>query len=237
MLNDMDKTVLFCNYYRQWVEVYKRGAIREATMAKYMMTLKWVEKLVPELKLSELTRTAYQQLLNDYAKEHDMGLITYEQDTVITGTRKDEYMEFEARLNKMELKEVDNFSSYVDFDVNKCLFTADVEQAEKLEKELAKRYTGQLSVYRSEPFFIEVMPLGVDKAASLEQLFKRLGIEKEETVACGDGFNDISMIKYAGVGVAMANAQEKVKEIADVVTEKTNDEDGLLEVIERYFPA
>ena len=45
------------------------------------------------------------------------------------------------------------------------------------------------------------------------------------------------MIKYAGVGVAMANAQEKVKEIADVVTEKTNDEDGLLEVIERYFPA
>ena len=146
-------------------------------------------------------------------------------------------MEFEARLNKMELKEVDNFSSYVDFDVNKCLFTADVEQAEKLEKELAKRYTGQLSVYRSEPFFIEVMPLGVDKAASLEQLFKRLGIEKEETVACGDGFNDISMLKYAGVGVAMANAQEKVKEIADVVTEKTNDEDGLLEVIERYFPA
>ena len=71
MLNDMDKTVLFCNYYRQWVEVYKRGAIREATMAKYMMTLKWVEKLVPELRICDLTRTAYQQLLNDYAKEHE----------------------------------------------------------------------------------------------------------------------------------------------------------------------
>lgn len=190
-----------------------------------------------EIMYQRVFSNEYVTQLYDYAKEHDMGLITYEQDTVITGTRKDEYMEFEARLNKMELKEVDDFSSYVDFDVNKCLFTADVKQAEKLEKELAKRYTGQLSVYRSEPFFIEVMPLGVDKAASLEQLFKRLGIEKEETVACGDGFNDISMIKYAGVGVAMANAQEKVKEIADVVTEKTNDEDGLLEVIERYFPA
>lgn len=67
----MDKTGLFCNYYRQWVDVYKKGAIREATMAKYMMTLKWVEKLVPDLMLSELTRTAYQQLLNDYAKEHE----------------------------------------------------------------------------------------------------------------------------------------------------------------------
>lgn len=71
MLNDMNKEQLFCEYYGQWIEVYKRGAIRDATMAKYMMTLKWVEKLVPELKVSELTRTAYQKLLNDYAKEHE----------------------------------------------------------------------------------------------------------------------------------------------------------------------
>lgn len=53
------------------IEVYKRGVIREATMAKYMMTLKWVEILVPELKICDLTRIAYQQLLNDYAKEHE----------------------------------------------------------------------------------------------------------------------------------------------------------------------
>ena len=70
MLN-IDKEVLFYDYYAQWIEVYKRGAIREATMAKYLMTQKWVEKLVPELKVSELTRTAYQQLLNAYAKEHE----------------------------------------------------------------------------------------------------------------------------------------------------------------------
>ena len=71
MLNSMNNTSLFCNYYRQWVDVYKKGAIREATMSKYMMTLKWLEKLVPELTLAELTRTAYQKLLNDYAKEHE----------------------------------------------------------------------------------------------------------------------------------------------------------------------
>ena len=61
MLNDMNKDSLFCEYYQQWVEVYKKGAIREATMAKYLMTQKWVEKLVPELKVCELTRTVYQQ--------------------------------------------------------------------------------------------------------------------------------------------------------------------------------
>ncbi len=71
MLKDMNSKTLFYEYYRQWVDVYKKGAIREATMSKYLMTQKWVEKLGPELRLCELSRTAYQQLLNDYAKEHE----------------------------------------------------------------------------------------------------------------------------------------------------------------------
>lgn len=71
MLEDMSKDALFYNYYTQWIEVYKKDAIREATMAKYRMTQKWVEKLAPELKVCELTRTAYQKMLNDYAKEHE----------------------------------------------------------------------------------------------------------------------------------------------------------------------
>ena len=71
MLNDMNSTELFCNYYKQWIDVYKKDAIRDATLAKYRMTHKWVERLVPELKVSDLTRTVYQKLLNDYAKEHE----------------------------------------------------------------------------------------------------------------------------------------------------------------------
>lgn len=71
MSNDTNNNVLFLQYYAQWIDVYKKGAIREATMAKYLMTQRWVEKLVPELRVSELTRTAYQQLLNDYAREHE----------------------------------------------------------------------------------------------------------------------------------------------------------------------
>ena len=67
----MNKTSLFYEYYAQWIEVYKKGAIREATLAKYLMTQKRVEKLIPEVKVSELTRTVYQQLLNEYAKEHE----------------------------------------------------------------------------------------------------------------------------------------------------------------------
>ena len=71
MLNDMNSMELFCNYYKQWIDVYKKDAIRDATLAKYRMTHKWVERMVPELKVSDLTRTVYQKLLNDYAKEHE----------------------------------------------------------------------------------------------------------------------------------------------------------------------
>lgn len=71
MLKDINEETLFTDYYKQWIDVYKKGAIREATMSKYRMSQKWVEKLIPNLKVSELTRNAYQQLLNDYAKEHE----------------------------------------------------------------------------------------------------------------------------------------------------------------------
>lgn len=71
MINDMNRTLLFSEYFQQWIDIYKKGAIREATMAKYRMTQRWVEKLMPELKVAELNRTTYQQLLNAYAKEHE----------------------------------------------------------------------------------------------------------------------------------------------------------------------
>ena len=71
MINDMNRTLLFSEYFQLWIDIYKKGAIREATMAKYRMTQRWVEKLMPELKVAELNRTAYQQLLNAYAKEHE----------------------------------------------------------------------------------------------------------------------------------------------------------------------
>lgn len=91
-----------------------------------------------------------------------------------------------------------------------------------------------MSVYRSEPFFIEIMPQNVDKASSLDRMLQTVGLTRENAICCGDGFNDISMIKYAGVGVAMGNAQEKVKEAADYIT-GSNDKDGLVEVMEKFI--
>lgn len=71
MLSETKETDLFCRYYAQWIRVYKEGAIRNVTMDKYLMTQAWLEKLVPELQLRQVTRVTYQQLLNNYALHHE----------------------------------------------------------------------------------------------------------------------------------------------------------------------
>ena len=71
MLQNISNDELFCTYYSKWISIYKEGAIRKVTLDKYYMTKKWLEKLVPDLKLCELNRITYQQLLNDYAILHE----------------------------------------------------------------------------------------------------------------------------------------------------------------------
>lgn len=180
-----------------------------------------------------LPRTVIPELY-DFAKAQDCGLISYDGDMVISGTKMDEYIELEARINGLPIKEVDNFVEYINFDVNKCLMTAPPEKAEKCMLMLQEKFEGVLSVYRSEPFFIEIMPQNIDKAASLDRMLQIVGLKTEDSICCGDGYNDLTMISYAGVGVAMANAREEVKAVADYVT-GSNDEDGLVEVIEKFI--
>jgi integrase len=71
MLNQTKRSELFSHYYARWIKVYKEGAIRAVTMQKYLMTQIWVEKLIPTVQTCEMTRTVYQQLLNDYAECHE----------------------------------------------------------------------------------------------------------------------------------------------------------------------
>ena len=71
MKNILRKSELFYEYYEKWINVYKEGAIREVTMKKYKLTLSWLKKLAPDLEVKNLTRVTYQQILNDYAEEHE----------------------------------------------------------------------------------------------------------------------------------------------------------------------
>ncbi len=171
------------------------------------------------------------------AKELDIGMMTYQQDGIIAGDKVDEYMQIEAGINGLEIRSYPNPAKQLRTPVNKCLGTAAPERAPEIVQRFSEAFGNRIGVGRSEPFFIELTPMGVDKATSLERFRHLVGCKREDIIACGDGFNDQSMIQYAGLGVAMANAQEVVKEVADYVTKNTNDEDGVAEVIEKFLLA
>lgn len=171
-----------------------------------------------------------------YGQVHDLdaALMTYEGDRIITEKPQDAYVAKESFINKMKVKGVGNFLDYVTFPVVKCLVAADGGYLEAVEDKLKGYFGSQLSIFRSEPYFLEIMPKDIDKASSLERLHLQLGLERAEIAACGDGLNDISMIQYAGLGIAMANAQEAVKRVCDFVT-KSNEEEGVAYVIDRFI--
>ncbi len=170
-----------------------------------------------------------------YAKNHGCGLITFLGNYSISAFEPDEYVKYEAKLNGITIQVHEDWPEFVNFDINKCIVTVDPEKADTCTRELQRLFRDEANVFRSEPYFIEVVPIGVDKALTLEQLLPIMGATHEQLVCCGDSYNDISMLEYAAVGVAMGNAQADVKAVADYVTTKTNDEDGLVEVIEKFL--
>lgn len=169
-----------------------------------------------------------------FAEENDCGIITYVDNCIISGRRIDQYLELESKINNLPMKQVTNFEEYQKYDINKCLLTAEPELAIQYEKQLQEAFKDTLSIYRSEPFFIEIMPQNIDKATSLDKMLASVGLNRENAICCGDGFNDMTMIQYAGIGVAMENAQPAVKKAADYIT-KSNDEDGIAHVIDKFI--
>lgn len=174
------------------------------------------------------------KILQACADEYGFPMVTYENDCAITECPEDFYIQKEAAINNLHVKRIDSLGDYVNFPVTKCIITGDGEKLAGIEPLMQKRFEGELSIYRSEPFFLEIMPLGIDKAQSLAKLLEVLSMEKEEMVAFGDGHNDATMIEFAGLGVAMDNAQAPVKACADFIS-LSNDEDGVAYALEKLL--
>ena len=117
----------------------------------------------------------------------------------------------------------------------KMLITLDPARRDAVCAAGKEQFAGRIDLYPSSPFFIEAVPLGVAKDRSLAALLERMGLTRENLMACGDGLNDRSMISYAGVGVAMQNAEDAVKAVADYVTAADNNHDGVAEAIEKFI--
>ena len=127
-------------------------------------------------------------------------------------------------LYKKDMQKVENVVKFVCFDTPEVL--------QNLQENILNIVDG-INYFKSMPTFLEIVPVGIDKARAVEKLSERFNISKEDVIAIGDGENDISMIRWAGLGVAMENANVNVKSNADIIT-KSNEDSGVAEVIKKY---
>ena len=169
------------------------------------------------------------------AVKNNFALFTYHDDTLLTNSPDNVHVQEEAALNNLKIITEKEFSTAIDFAPCKCMLVSDDEEAlTGLEIHWKKRLDGVLDVFRSEPYFLEVVPCSVDKANTLAVLLEYLGIQRDEVMAIGDGVCDVTMIQMAGTGVAMGNSVESVKICADYTTD-TNANDGVAQAVEKLI--
>ena len=143
-------------------------------------------------------------------------------------------IEYEARGGNFKLSEIDDLAAFATFPINKFLIAAQPEYLQKIAPALHAPFDEIVTAAFSAPFYFEFTDKGIDKAKALNTVFPEMGIHSENIIAFGDGHNDRSIIEYAGIGVAMGNAVDALKEIADDVT-LSCDEDGIAAGLEKYL--
>jgi len=143
-------------------------------------------------------------------------------------------IQYEARGGKFKLCEKDDLAAFADYPLNKILTAGDPEYLRTYYKEMMEPFKDTLSCMFTAPFYFEFTAKGINKAKALDSVLISLGYKREEMIAFGDGHNDASMIKYAGIGVAMENAVPELKEVADEIT-LSNEEDGIAYTLSQYF--
>lgn len=129
---------------------------------------------------------------------------------------------------------VENTEQLIENGVTKILWYDEVEKIEKYQREIVNHLSENVNFHPSRPYFLEFVDKDASKAIAMEKLGEYYGIERSEMIAVGDGYNDLSMIEYAGLGVAMANSPDEVKEKADYIT-LSNEEDGVAHVIYEFI--
>ena len=154
--------------------------------------------------------------------------------TIIYNGEPFNIIQYESRGGKFKLCEKDDLAAFADYPLNKILTAGDPEYLQDHYKEMMEPFKDKLNCMFTAAFFFEFTAKGIDKAKALDSVLIPMGYKKEEMIAFGDGHNDASMVKYAGIGVAMDNAVDDLKAIADEVT-LSNEEDGIAHTLSKYI--
>lgn len=183
------------------------------------------EKIVPKKCIKTICESA---------RKNNVFALTYTDSEIVAEDDSDKYIIKESLCANAKIKKVDDLVSFVDYPVAKFLVVGEHKKLLPVQRELLETFPGIIDAFFSESYFLEVVPAGVAKSTSLDSLLNILHLDKEELIACGDGMNDIPMLEYAGLAVAMENAYPEVKEYADYIT-LSNDNNGVAYAIEKFI--
>lgn len=168
------------------------------------------------------------------ANLYNVHALTYDSNGVVAESSEAPYVIKEAYNNSIPIRQVDSLENFVNYPVVKFMIVGEPEKLKFAFEYMKKKFNGKLNIFLSEPYFIEVVPFGVEKASSIEKLLLHLGLKRESLMACGDGLNDLHMLEYAGLAVAMGNAYSGIKAVSDYIT-LSNEEDGVAIAIEKFI--
>ena len=184
----------------------------------------YVERQLPEEMLP---------VLHQMQELSGMTLMTYYEDKIYTEHPADEYVAISSFNNKMQVVGVDDLIKDAPRPLNKCLMVGSHDLLVEWVPRIEEATKGRIYVCPSTPYFIELLPLGIDKGPSLVHLCESLGISPQQMMTFGDSYNDISMLRLAGIGIAMGNAEDDIKAAADYVT-LDNNSDGVMHALSHF---
>ncbi|MDR1868318.1 MAG: Cof-type HAD-IIB family hydrolase [Treponema sp.] len=150
-------------------------------------------------------------------------------------SKQNEFTDYDIKLTGLKQIVAPDFREKLIDGCHKLLIPGDPMILQPLMKLLNSYLDKEITLFTSKPYFLEILPPNVNKGTALAIVAEKLGISADSVMAVGDSMNDAEMIKWAGIGVAMQNSSESFKQIADMVTERSNDDDGVADLIEHIF--
>lgn len=169
----------------------------------------------------------------DYANEHDLLVQAYIDDELYVSKDNEQAKNY-AKLCKVPYIYDPQLRNVATKPSAKLLFIDDPDKLDRLAVTFRSHLGDEVHMTKSKPTYFEVTHREATKGHAIKHLASRFGIERSQIIAIGDSWNDLDMIEYAGLGVAMENGVDELKQIADYIT-LSNNEDGVKHVIEKFI--
>jgi len=194
---------------------------------------------------SEGRRTLYHKPLSaevaekliQFSREEGLLLNFYHEDRVFAedGPRRRPFMDIYHRRTGAEYEVVSDLTQFFGITPTKLILLTETAERDRLCDHFREELAGQAFVTKSDPEYLEIMADGVDKGRSLSTLGEHYGLSTDEMIGVGDANNDLELVRSAGLGIAVANATDDLKAVADEVAEKSNNEAAVADIVERWL--